>query len=107
MPLHTQREEDIKEFDKQFMYHEDVSFDGSGEMQLILQAEHIGEANKLVPHIKRFISNIYIKIAEEQRKRWLDIFKYHADSSNELHLFMRNTAHTEIDYWQEELNKLK
>lgn len=92
MPLHTQREEDIKEFKNQF------------NLEIIF-----GKNSKTEENIADFISNIYIKIAEAQIKKLGD--KPRGESWAELNEHeqwgYRKAQTDEINYWQEELDKLK
>ena len=91
MTLHTQREEDIKEFDRQNftdMWAED-------------------ESNRC----KKFISNIYIKIAERDVEHWQALHKRfkagYEVSGNEFAKWVLSIASRELTLAQEELNKLK
>lgn len=82
MPLHTQREEDIKEFDERW----DGCFsDASGDY--------------CNPQVKHFISNIYIKIAEREVEMWKQYDKDYLDDEGLIKMNLKRS--------QEELNKLK
>ncbi len=97
MPLHTQREEDIKEFDEKFVCHcENVC----GEL----------DKDKSTEDVKHFISNIYIKIAEGEIKRLeKKIIKIDIEIPDTLsrNIGYNQAIKQQITYWQEELNKLK
>ena len=101
MPLHTQREEDIGYFQKHFI--QDSAENGVSYEEI---------------RIMKFISNIYIKIAEREVERLKGLKKsskygyYHEDriaaNWDKVTVKEYNQAvQDQINYWQEELNKLK
>ncbi len=99
MPLHTQREEDIKEFERKFTIWDNKH----------ILADNQNEYIESKP-FKDFISNIYIKIAEGEIKRLeKKIIKIDIEIPDTLsrNIGYNQAIKQQINYWQEELNKLK
>lgn len=54
---------------------------------------------KLKQALTQYSNTLREKIAKEEKEKWIKVFDYHNDMSNERHSSMRNVARVEIDYW--------
>lgn len=97
MPLHTQREENIKEFDYKF---EGMWLDGMHDYT----NDTTYTKQETLDKIQDFISNIYIKIAEREMERLARQSEQYLQATEWDKV---DAIDKEVKRWQEELNKLK
>jgi len=50
--------------------------------------------------INFILDTVMEEIKKEEKEKWVKVFDYHNDMSNERHSAMRNVARTEINYWK-------
>ena len=61
--------------------------------------EYNAHTSWLKEHDTHLINFILDKVATGEKEKWVKIFDYHNDVSNDRHTAMRNTARVEIEYW--------
>lgn len=83
-----------KEFDEQF--HDRETWFGD-DMQGIDDTKEI----------KFFLKQSFIKYLQSDIERWVKVFNYHNDVSNERHSTMRNVAMTEIENLKAQIKELE
>jgi hypothetical protein len=71
-----------------------------------------GEKLEVYGRLVNFIESLLVEernkvldLAKEEKEKWVKIFDYHSDMSNERHSAMRNIARVEIQYWENYLIK--
>ena len=57
--------------------------------------------------IKSFLKQSFIKCLQGEVEKWIKIFDYHSDMSNDRHSTMRNVARTEIANLQAQIKELE
>ena len=48
---------------------------------------------------KELEASIRKEVAQQEKEKWIKIFDYHSDLSNEKNTYARNSARVEIEYW--------
>ena len=56
---------------------------------------------------KSFLKQSFIKYFQSEVERWIKVFDYHCDMSDERHLTMRNVARTEIENLEAQIKELE
>ena len=60
-----------------------------------------------VEDFESFLKQSFIKYFQSEVERWIKVFDYHCDMSDERHLTMRNVARTEIENLEAQIKELE
>lgn len=93
-------EQILKEFDKKFLC------DCENPNKECYQGDDC-TVREMRGELKSFLKQSFIRFLESECEKWIKVFDYHNDMSNERHSTIRNVARTEIEYFKKLMKEME